>query len=266
MPSPRKYCCVFLSTASPAGLATFDDCSDFCVIREQRFACNQVGEILRCLRLQRRHNPGALQRSRDGRGSGLPRALLRPGFDKPAMTEPPAHACCLGGQDLVAALWRLSAHKTIAFEHLEVARWPLCTPYDEIMIVAFAGGVGGAKLARGLYLTLPPTELLIAVNTGDDFEHLGLWPSRSEQSLVAPVALRDTFGRLSNSHSWRPRSQPPFCAARKRGISPSTGWFGSRSRCPGASSGACSASPTADNTSKKRSEKWTCGAKPRPPA
>jgi len=42
------------------------------------------------------------------------------------------------------------------------------------MIVALAGGVGGAKLAAGLAAALPPEKLLIAVNAGDDFEHLGL--------------------------------------------------------------------------------------------
>lgn len=41
------------------------------------------------------------------------------------------------------------------------------------MIVALAGGVGGAKLAVGLAAVLPPDELTIVVNTGDDFEHLG---------------------------------------------------------------------------------------------
>lgn len=41
-------------------------------------------------------------------------------------------------------------------------------------IVALAGGVGGAKLALGLARLLPSTDLTIAVNTGDDFEHLGL--------------------------------------------------------------------------------------------
>jgi len=41
-------------------------------------------------------------------------------------------------------------------------------------IVALAGGVGGAKLADGLAQILPPEELTIVVNTGDDFEHLGL--------------------------------------------------------------------------------------------
>ncbi|MDB5393920.1 MAG: cofD [Rhodospirillales bacterium] len=41
-------------------------------------------------------------------------------------------------------------------------------------ILALAGGVGGAKLAEGLAAILPPGELTVAVNTGDDFEHLGL--------------------------------------------------------------------------------------------
>ena len=41
-------------------------------------------------------------------------------------------------------------------------------------IVALAGGVGGAKLAHGLAQILPPEKLTIIVNTGDDFEHLGL--------------------------------------------------------------------------------------------
>jgi LPPG:FO 2-phospho-L-lactate transferase len=42
-------------------------------------------------------------------------------------------------------------------------------------VVALAGGVGGAKLADGLAQVLPPEDLTIIVNTGDDFEHLGLY-------------------------------------------------------------------------------------------
>ena len=41
-------------------------------------------------------------------------------------------------------------------------------------IVAFAGGVGGAKLADGLAQCLPAKDLTIIVNTGDDFTHWGL--------------------------------------------------------------------------------------------
>ncbi len=43
-----------------------------------------------------------------------------------------------------------------------------------LKIVALAGGVGGAKLAEGLAQVLPPENLTVIVNTGDDFDHLGL--------------------------------------------------------------------------------------------
>ena len=42
-------------------------------------------------------------------------------------------------------------------------------------IVALAGGVGGAKFTHGLSQILPPEELTVIVNTGDDFEHYGLY-------------------------------------------------------------------------------------------
>jgi LPPG:FO 2-phospho-L-lactate transferase len=41
-------------------------------------------------------------------------------------------------------------------------------------IVAFAGGVGGAKLSDGLARCISPEDLTVIVNTGDDFEHWGL--------------------------------------------------------------------------------------------
>lgn len=41
-------------------------------------------------------------------------------------------------------------------------------------ILAISGGVGGAKLALGLAHELPPEQVLICANTGDDFSHLGL--------------------------------------------------------------------------------------------
>lgn len=43
-----------------------------------------------------------------------------------------------------------------------------------LKIVALAGGVGGAKLADGLYHVMPPADLTVVVNTADDFTHLGL--------------------------------------------------------------------------------------------
>ena len=41
-------------------------------------------------------------------------------------------------------------------------------------VVAFSGGIGGAKLALGLYRILAADRLMLVANTGDDFEHLGL--------------------------------------------------------------------------------------------
>ena len=41
-------------------------------------------------------------------------------------------------------------------------------------ILVLSGGVGGAKLALGLYDELGPDRLSVLVNTGDDFDHLGL--------------------------------------------------------------------------------------------
>ena len=45
----------------------------------------------------------------------------------------------------------------------------------KLKIVALAGGVGGAKLAHGLAQILPPEDLTVIVNTGDDFEHYSLY-------------------------------------------------------------------------------------------
>jgi LPPG:FO 2-phospho-L-lactate transferase len=44
-------------------------------------------------------------------------------------------------------------------------------------VLALSGGIGGAKLSLGLQGVLPPHRLAVAVNTGDDFEHLGLFIS-----------------------------------------------------------------------------------------
>ena len=56
------------------------------------------------------------------------------------------------------------------------------------MIVALSGGVGGAKLALGLARILPPEELLVVCNTGDDFEHLGLAISPDIDTVMYTLA------------------------------------------------------------------------------
>lgn len=59
---------------------------------------------------------------------------------------------------------------------------------DGPRVVALSGGVGGAKLALGLYRLLGNKELTIVVNTGDDFEHLGLHISPDIDSVLYALA------------------------------------------------------------------------------
>lgn len=55
-------------------------------------------------------------------------------------------------------------------------------------VLALSGGIGGAKLAVGLQHVLPPGELTVAVNTGDDFEHLGLSISPDLDTMLYTLA------------------------------------------------------------------------------
>jgi len=55
-------------------------------------------------------------------------------------------------------------------------------------IVAFAGGVGGAKLAQGLAQVFAPEDLTVIVNTGDDFEHFGLYISPDLDTVCYTLA------------------------------------------------------------------------------
>ena len=56
------------------------------------------------------------------------------------------------------------------------------------MIHAFSGGVGGARLSRGLADELMGTDLTIVVNTGDDFDYLGLRIMPDFDSVVYGIA------------------------------------------------------------------------------
>jgi LPPG:FO 2-phospho-L-lactate transferase len=56
------------------------------------------------------------------------------------------------------------------------------------MIVALAGGVGGAKLAQGLYHSLPPDQLTVIVNTADDFDLFGLRISPDADTVMYTLA------------------------------------------------------------------------------
>lgn len=62
-------------------------------------------------------------------------------------------------------------------------------------VIALTGGVGGAKLARGLTEVLSPDQLLIVANTGDDFEHLGLSISPDLDSVMYALADKNDAER-----------------------------------------------------------------------
>ncbi|MBX3513860.1 MAG: 2-phospho-L-lactate transferase [Xanthobacteraceae bacterium] len=62
--------------------------------------------------------------------------------------------------------------------------------------LALAGGVGGAKLAAGLQHTLGDA-LTVVVNTGDDFEHLGLHISPDLDTVMFTLA-----GVANKSQGW----------------------------------------------------------------
>ena len=68
-------------------------------------------------------------------------------------------------------------------------------------VVALAGQVGGAKLADGLY-RLRGKDLAVVVNTGDDYEHLGLAFSPDVDTMLYTLA-----GIASASAGWEPEGE-----------------------------------------------------------
>lgn len=76
----------------------------------------------------------------------------------------------------------------------------------EPRIVALAGGVGGAKLAEGLARSLAPGQLTVIVNTGDDFEHFGLYICPDLDTVCYTLA-----GKANPNTGWG-RSQETWLA------------------------------------------------------
>src|SRR5437762_10849577 len=77
---------------------------------------------------------------------------------------------------------------------------------SEGLVLALSGGIGGAKLALGLYRILPPEALIVVANTGDDFEHLGLEVSPDIDTLLYTLAGLDNpaqgWGRRDETWSF----------------------------------------------------------------
>jgi LPPG:FO 2-phospho-L-lactate transferase len=86
-------------------------------------------------------------------------------------------------------------------------------------VVAFAGGVGGAKLAWGLAQVLSKEKLTIMVNTGDDFVHFGLNISPDVDTVCY------TLANLANPMTgWGREDESWSCLEELKKLS-APGWF-----------------------------------------
>ena len=91
-------------------------------------------------------------------------------------------------------------------------------------VVALAGQVGGAKLADGLY-RLRGKDLAVVVNTGDDYEHLGLSFSPDVDTMLYTLG-----GIASASAGWEPDGESRAVHAMLRVLGgPAQPVFGDRS-------------------------------------
>jgi len=73
-----------------------------------------------------------------------------------------------------------------------------------VRCLALSGGVGGAKLALGLQRVLDGDPLLVVANTGDDFEHLGLYVAPDLDTVMYNLAglANPTTGWGRESETW----------------------------------------------------------------
>ncbi len=87
------------------------------------------------------------------------------------------------------------------------------------MITVLTGGTGGAKLVDGLRKVLPPEELTLIVNTGDDFEWWGLRISPDVDSVTYVLA-----GLLSKERGWGVQDDTFLCLDRMKAMGEPS-WF-----------------------------------------
>src|SRR5271165_5897700 len=83
-------------------------------------------------------------------------------------------------------------------------------------VLALSGGIGGAKLALGLFRILAPGALTVVANTGDDFEHLGLAISPDIDTLLYTLADLDNpeLGWGRREETWTFMAHSSASAAR----------------------------------------------------
>src|ERR1700693_3558793 len=74
------------------------------------------------------------------------------------------------------------------------------------MITVLTGGTGGAKFVDGLRNLIPPADLTIIVDTGDDLQWWGLYVSPDVDSIIYMLA-----GKLSQERGWGVKGDTFFC-------------------------------------------------------
>lgn len=91
--------------------------------------------------------------------------------------------------------------------------------FSSLRVVCLAGGVGGAKLADGLARVLPPENLTVIVNTGDDFRHLGLTICPDLDTVMY------TLGGVANTETGWGRAGESWRTIGEVGRLGGPGWF-----------------------------------------
>lgn len=86
-------------------------------------------------------------------------------------------------------------------------------------VLAITGGVGGAKLALGLARSLPAERLTLLVNTGDDFDHLGLRICPDLDTLLYTLS-----GEANPDTGWGRRDETWHCLEALQQLGGET-WF-----------------------------------------
>jgi len=86
-------------------------------------------------------------------------------------------------------------------------------------VVALAGGVGGAKMVYGLDRILPPGNLSVIVNTGDDFIHYGLYICPDIDTVIYQLA------EINNSETGWGRNKESYQALSEAIKLGGPGWF-----------------------------------------
>jgi LPPG:FO 2-phospho-L-lactate transferase len=89
-----------------------------------------------------------------------------------------------------------------------------------VKVVALAGGVGAGKFLRGLVRAVPPTDVTVIVNTGDDLDVLGLRVCPDLDSVT--YWLGDVADR---ERGWGRRDESFRALEEVRAFAPDDAWF-----------------------------------------